>query len=115
MGPVLGAADSGVFTLDTRSGVTASVTLSGRVTDTTGSALANASVLAVSLSLVVASTISDASGNYTLPLLPPGTYELRAAKPDYLTGAKPTGSMSAGQAATFNFALAPRPDAPVVQ
>ena len=55
--------------------------LSGTVTDSTGAVIPGAAVTATNAATGVASkTTTDASGNYTLPSLPPGTYNLAFQK-----------------------------------
>jgi hypothetical protein len=54
-------------------------TISGAVLDATGAVLANAKVTATEVRTgVVNATISDASGQYNIPFLPPGEYEIKA-------------------------------------
>src|SRR5689334_20442133 len=54
-------------------------TILGRVTDATGSVVPNAEVRAVNADTGVAITgRTNASGNYTLPYLPPGPYSVTA-------------------------------------
>lgn len=138
------SADSGTFTLDTLSGLVPSAVVSGRVTSTVttpsfgefsppiqqgltpaGSSLSGATVTALQNNRVVASVNTGFTGDYVLPALPPGTYELRATKLNYLTGLRQglvlsanqavAQNLSANQAVEQNFTLAPRPAAPVVQ
>ena len=54
-------------------------TISGAVTDPTGAAIANAKVVARETRTGVKTpTVSDSTGKYNLPFLPPGQYELSA-------------------------------------
>jgi len=58
--------------------------LEGLVFDPTGAAIPEASVLLRNTATgQVRQTHSDANGFYTFPLLPPGTYDLEAAKPGF--------------------------------
>lgn len=102
------------FTLDTRDAVIANVLITGRVTDSSGNGLSGATVQALFFNRLQTSAITDSSGNYALPLLPAGTYELRASKANYLTGIQ-TFPVTANQTWTLNFPLAPLPAPPVVQ
>jgi len=55
----------------------ASAELSGTVLDSSGAVVTNANVTATNTSTNVSrKTVSDSSGNYLIPLLPPGTYDL---------------------------------------
>jgi hypothetical protein len=59
-------------------------TVSGRVVDPTGSAIANAKVLAVEKNTGAKfETNSGAAGEYSLPFLPPGPYTLTAEAPGF--------------------------------
>src|SRR5437868_8826313 len=54
-------------------------TLSGAVTDPSGANVAGARITATEVRTgVKSSTVSDAAGQYNLPFLPPGDYEVRA-------------------------------------
>src|SRR5687768_8239805 len=56
---------------------TTTSTISGRVVDSSGAVLPGATVNAKHLATnVVSTTISNAEGNFTLPSLPNGTYEV---------------------------------------
>src|SRR5206468_1436106 len=77
------ADNSSGFTLDTRSAVVADVLISGRVTDTNGVGLASAVVSALQGSVLRGQAATDGGGNYALPPLPAGTYQLRAETASY--------------------------------
>jgi pimeloyl-ACP methyl ester carboxylesterase len=111
----LASADSRDFTLDTRAALVPSVVLSGRVESTTGGSLSGATVSALFYGRVRATALTDGSGHYVLPLLPPGFYELRAAKTDYLTAWRRGLPFAAGQTGVFVFSLTPRPASPSTQ
>ena len=110
-----GRGDSGAFTVDTHGALAANVTIGGRVTDTGNTSLPDTAVNALQNGIIKASTACDSGGNYQLPLLPPGTYEVRATKLNYLTGLRQGLVLTANQTVQQNFALAPRPISPVSQ
>ena len=61
-------------------------TLNGTVTDPTGLAVPGATVVAISTTTgIETSTTTTATGTYTLPYLPAGTYRLRASSPGFRT------------------------------
>lgn len=104
-----GSGESGLFTVDTLNAITPSVTVTGRVTTTNGVGLLAATVQAVINNRVLGSASCDFDGNYALPLLPPGTYELRATRADFVSGVKRGLVFNTGDSRAVNFALAPRP------
>lgn len=56
-------------------------TVTGSVTDKSGASAAATKVTATNIVTQVArETLSDDSGNYTIPLLPPGRYRVAASK-----------------------------------
>jgi hypothetical protein len=62
---------------------TATGDLAGRVTDTQGAVIVNAKVTATEIATGrVRTTVTNAEGNYALPLLPPGNYEIAAEAPN---------------------------------
>jgi len=109
------ATASGLFTVDTMGATVGSVLVAGRVTDTAGNGLSGTTVRAFFFNRIQASALSDASGYYTLPVLPAGTYELRAAKANYITGIRAFQSFSPGQSATINYSLAVLPAPPAIE
>src|SRR5262249_53460228 len=59
-------------------------TVSGVVTDPTGAAIPNAKITATEIRTgVKSSTVSDTAGQYTLPFLPPGQYEIQVEVQGY--------------------------------
>jgi pimeloyl-ACP methyl ester carboxylesterase len=106
---------SGNFVVDTRGGVPGNSSISGWVISRSGAPLAGVSVEAIQAGVLRASALTDSSGNYRLPLLPAGIYDLRARKGDWLTGHHFGLSLAPGQSVQRHFALEPRPAAPVVQ
>ncbi len=109
------AGASDLFTVDTTGANTANVLVSGRVRDTAGNGLNGATVQAFFFNRIQASALTDSSGYYTLPLLPAGTYELRASKANYVTGIRAFQSFNSGQSATINYSLGVLPPPPVVE
>lgn len=110
-----GRGDSDPFTTDTRAALVASAVISGRVTDTGNSVLPDTAIKALQNGIVKASAACDSAGNYQLPLLPPGTYEVRATRAGYISGVKRGLTFNAGQSGTVNFSLAPRAAPAVTQ
>jgi hypothetical protein len=78
-------------------------TVSGRVTSSTGTAIGGATVSVSGTSL---SATTDASGNYTIGGVAPGTYTVTASASGFLDQAQ-TVSVTAGATATLNFSLSP--------
>lgn len=109
------SADSVDFMLDTRGTEVANSRVSGRVTDGAGNMLFDVNVTATSGGVLRANTTSDLTGNYQLPLLPPGIYEIRASKPGWLTGLQPNLAISASNPASIHFKIEPRPSTPPTQ
>jgi carboxypeptidase family protein len=59
-------------------------TVSGVVTDPSGAAIPNARITATEVRTgVKSSTVSDGAGQYTLPFLPPGQYEIQVEEQGY--------------------------------
>jgi outer membrane receptor protein involved in Fe transport len=85
---------------------TATSTLSGIVTDASGSALAGASVTARSLSTGSTRRVTtDAGGRYQIANLPPGTYELRVEKEGFSEEVRSGLVLTVGGAAVLDVAL----------
>lgn len=110
-----GDGNSADFSLDTRGATIGTALVSGRVTETSGAVLSGSMVSALHAGLLRATAICDGSGNYQLPLLPAGIYELRVAKSGWLTSVRSSVSVAASSQQTQNFALVPRPAGPPVQ
>ena len=104
-----GSGESGLFTVDTLNAIMPSVTVTGRVTTANGVGLLAATVQAVINNRVLASVSCDGNGNYALPLLPPGIYELRSTRADFVSAVKRGLVFNTGESKGVNFALAPRP------
>ena len=66
-------------------------TLSGTVTDPTDSIVPGAKVTATnSATGTVLDTVSDDRGEYRIPLMPPGAYDLKVDKPGFAAAAPPS-------------------------
>ena len=60
--------------------------ISGRLTDTSGAVIANASVILTSRATgAQTKSTTDQTGNYRFNLLPPGAYQLRFSSPGFKT------------------------------
>lgn len=78
----------------------------GRVTDSTGAVLPKATVVAHNLGTSVdTSTVSTASGNYTIPYLKPGDYVVSAQATGFEKGLHTGINLQVGQTSTVNFSL----------
>ncbi|MGB8770977.1 MAG: carboxypeptidase regulatory-like domain-containing protein, partial [Candidatus Korobacteraceae bacterium] len=87
-------------------GAQVSASLSGRVTDQTGSAITGASVTATDLDTGLSrSTITDQAGRYQLIALPVGKYEIRAAKSGFAEQVRTGILLVVGQDATADISL----------
>jgi hypothetical protein len=81
-------------------------TISGTVTDSSGTAIAGATV---STTTGGYSTTTGSSGNYTISNVAPGTYSVTASKSGYQSQTKSGVQVSVGQTTTANFSLNPLP------
>jgi predicted porin len=80
--------------------------LSGVVTDQTGAALPNVAVTIKSLDSSETRTITtDGTGRYQTSGLPPGRFEVRAAKPGFADETRAGISMAVGQGATVDITM----------
>ena len=80
--------------------------INGRVVDASGGVLPGATVTAKHLATnVVSSTVSNAEGNFSLPSLPTGTYEVTVALEGFKTTVVKDVVITAAQGATVNAAL----------
>jgi hypothetical protein len=81
--------------------------LSGTVTDPTGSVIPNATVtLDSTLQKYSRATVTGSAGEYTIPALPPGDYKLVVSSAGFLPATRTDISLSSGQASTLNVQLA---------
>jgi predicted porin len=80
--------------------------LSGTVTDQTGAALLGVAVTIKSVDTVASRTIAtDGGGHYQASGLPPGRFEIRAAKHGFADEKRTGISLAAGQEATVDFTM----------
>src|SRR6266851_4651457 len=81
-------------------------TLNGQVVDSSGGAIAGASVDAVNVATNVKySTKTNAEGMYVLPDLPPANYEIQVSHAGFKTIVKPDVLLHVRDAVVINFAL----------
>ena len=93
----------------------AEATLSGKVTDSSGAAVANARVSARSLATGQSTEAqTDLAGTYRLAKLPPGEYEVTVSAEGLATKIGNV-TLAAGASLTFNAALSVLPSAPQAQ
>ena len=84
-------------------------TISGRVVDSSGGVLPGATVTAKHLGTnVVSTTVSNADGNFTLPSLPNGTYEVTVSLEGFKTQVVKDVVITAVQGARVNAVLEDR-------
>ena len=80
----------------------------GRVEDATGGVLPGATVTVVNLDNgLTRSAVSDGTGAYSVMLLPPGRYDVRAELPGFSPGKLDKLTVTVGASRTVNFALQP--------
>ena len=83
-----------------------SASLSGRVTDQTGAAVAGANVAAINQETGIArTTVTNQAGRYDLPALPIGQYELHAKKAGFAEQVRTGILLVVGQDATADLSL----------
>jgi predicted porin len=83
--------------------------LSGTVTNQTGAALPGVAVTIRNVDIGVMSTVvTDGGGHYQASGLPPGRFEIRAAKPGFGDETRTGISLAAGQNATVDIKMQPR-------
>jgi Carboxypeptidase regulatory-like domain len=81
-------------------------TISGTATDPSGGAVAGAKVEATNVGTnVVASTVTDPAGRYTLPALPVGTYNVQTASAGFKTVVHPNVVLAVGGSVVVDFSL----------
>ena len=82
--------------------------ITGRVEDTTGGVLPGATVVVVNLDTGLTRTAaSGPAGTYSVMLLPPGRYDIRAELPGFGAGKLDNVTITVGASRTINFTLAP--------
>jgi hypothetical protein len=83
------------------------VNVQGRVNDSSGAAISQATVMAVNAATGLSrGTTANAVGEYQIPLLPPGDYTVTAEKAGFAKSAKKI-HLDIGAAGSLDFALAP--------
>jgi hypothetical protein len=81
-------------------------TITGLVTDPTGAIVPNAKVTAREVSTqTVSATVTNSSGNYTIPFLAPGTYDISAGAPGFKTIVESGVLLTVNLATTVNLKL----------
>ena len=86
--------------------VSSTGSVSGQVTDQSGAAVAGAEVrLTDSATSIVLRTMSNDTGRYTLPSVPPATYNLNVTKPGFSTFQANGQKVDVGQVLTINASL----------
>ena len=81
-------------------------TISGTATDPSGGAVAGAKVEATNVGTnVVASTVTDSAGRYTLPALPVGAYNVQASSAGFKTVVHPNVVLAVGGSVVVDFSL----------
>lgn len=80
--------------------------ITGRITDSTGAAVPQASVSATNVSTnAVRQTVSNESGDYSFPSLPPGVYNLKVERQGFKTEATQNIQVQVQQTVRLDFAL----------
>jgi hypothetical protein len=81
-------------------------TLAGRILDTTGAAVPGVTLTARQTETALQRVaISDGQGRYTVPALPPGTYELRAELPGFRPLVRSGITLTIAETATINLTM----------
>ena len=82
-------------------------TLSGTVTDPTDSVVPGAKITVTSAETGTAleSTLTDVSGEYRIPLLPPGVYDIKVERPGFAVQSRKSVVITVGQAAVIDVRL----------
>jgi hypothetical protein len=83
-----------------------SATITGQVVDPQGAVIINATVTATNVATGVShSAKTTSSGNYTIPNLPPGTYDVKAEATKFSTGQSKNVKLNVGNQVDLNFSL----------
>ena len=83
-------------------------TITGMVLDQQGLAIVNAQVTATDPSTGFSrNTVTEAGGNFSIPLLPPGTYNIRVSATSFSTAQQNGVALLVGQKLTLNYTLKP--------
>lgn len=109
MGRVLLVAIALLLTLPARAAGQARATgadVDGTVVDQSGSILVDSLITVSNLETgTVRTAVTDGSGRYQVPALPPGTYNVSAARPGFTTRTLENVVLALGQAVTIDFTL----------
>ncbi len=90
--------------------------ISGRLTDTSGAVIANASVVLTSRATgAQTKSTTDQTGNYRFNLLPPGAYQLRFSSPGFKTEVPQDVTVTVTETSTVNLSLQPGEQQETVQ
>jgi hypothetical protein len=90
--------------------------INGTVIDSQGAAVVNADIAVTELGTgLTRTTVSSAAGTYSLPLLPPGTYNLSVKAKGFATVEQKEVSLVVGQILTINQTLKPGAASEVVE
>lgn len=82
-------------------------TVIGTVTDTSGAAIPGAKIVATEVATnFTRSAVTDQKGNYDIPLLPIGTYQISAERDGFRKSVKQGITLTLGQKSGVNFTLA---------
>src|SRR3984893_2547979 len=85
---------------------TSATTLNGTVADSSGKSIPAASITATNVGTNVASpTLTDSSGVYVIPNLPPGTYQVSVQKDGFKTLVKPDVVLHTDSVVEINFTM----------
>src|SRR5215813_806785 len=83
-----------------------SATITGQVADPQGAVITSATVTATNVATGVPhSAKTTSSGNYTIPNLPPGTYDVKAEAAKFSTGQSKNVKLNVGNQVDLNFSL----------
>ncbi|MBI3939447.1 MAG: carboxypeptidase regulatory-like domain-containing protein, partial [Acidobacteria bacterium] len=84
----------------------ATATLEGTIKDQTGAVVPGVTVTATSRAMALSRIVlSSNTGLYRIPLLPPGSYEVRAELPGFATQVREGVLLSVGQFAPLDFSM----------
>src|ERR1700730_5733124 len=85
---------------------TSAATLTGTVTDSSGKVVPQAAVTASNVETNIASaTVTDTSGLYVIPDLPPGTYQVAVKKDGFKSIVRPNVALHTDSVTEMNFSM----------
>jgi len=97
-------------------GATASATVAGTVTDSSGAVVEGATVTVTSQATAVTrTTVTSSIGLYRFDAMPPGSYTIRASKSGFRIATAPSVELQVGATTTRNFVLEPGAQSEVVE